>query len=124
MAVQRPGTNPYSWLYSYKSLLKHKHDAYIRQWAKAAEGRVGSARWNVPIIIRPFHEATGKWFPWSIGLKGNTVRNYKQAWRYLFNRSVNVGADAQQVRFLWSNYTPSRKRTPATVTSTTSASRS
>jgi len=102
---------PYTWLYSYKSLLKHNHDAYIRQWAKAARA-ASAAHGNRPIIIRPFHEATGKWFPWSIGLKGNTVRNYKQAWRYLNNRVRSAGATRQQVRFLWSNYTPSRKTYP------------
>ncbi len=62
-----PDQRPNSWLYSYKSApAGGKHDAYIKQWAKAAES-VSQRTVNKPIIIRPFHEATGKWFPWGIG---------------------------------------------------------
>ena len=102
---------PSAWLYSNQSLLKGKHNAYIRQWASEA-GRVSRAHGTKSIIVRPFHEATGTWFPWSIGLKGNTMKNYKEAWRFLYRQVRAAGASRAQVKFLWSNYTPSKRAYP------------
>ena len=89
---------------SYRRINTGKHDAYIRQWArdaKAASLASGGRR----IIVRFAHEATGHWFPWSIGRVGNTRKNYKAAWRHIDKLFRQVGA-RKYVRFMWSNIYP------------------
>ncbi len=89
----------------YKKILSGRHDDYITSWAVAARKAGRSS--GMPVIVRPFHEATGHWFPWSIGLKDNTVRNYKEAWNYLGKKFRQNGADPH-VRWLWSLVQPKR----------------
>jgi mannan endo-1,4-beta-mannosidase len=95
---------------SYKRIIYGKHDTYIRDWARDLK-RASKANGGRPVVVRFAHEATGHWFPWSIGRHGNTVRNYKKAWRHIDKLFRQVGA-RKYTRFLWSNFLPKSKSYP------------
>ena len=80
----------------YQNIIKGKHDAYIRDWAKAAKA------FGRPVVVRFAHEMNGNWFPWSIGNHGNTPGSFVKAWRHVVNEVRAVGA--RNVKFLWSPY--------------------
>ena len=63
------------------------------------------------VVVRFAHEASGNWFPWSIGKAGNTVANYKAAWRRIDRIFRQAGA-RNHTKFLWSNLMPSRLHYP------------
>ena len=69
-------------------------DEYIDAWATAAAAQGG------PILIRPFHEMNGNWYPWSLGLNDNTPESFVAAWRHMVDRFRLAGAD--NVGFVWS----------------------
>lgn len=71
-----------------------EHDDYIDEWAVAA------AEYGHPILLRPFHEMNGYWYPWSVGVNGNTAEDYVGAWRHVVDRFRVAGAD--NVSFVWS----------------------
>ena len=95
---------------SYKRIIWRKHDAYIRAWARDLK-RASMANNGRPVVVRFAHEATGHWFPWSVGRHGNTVKNYKKAWRHIDKIFRQVGA-RKYTRFLWSNFVPKPKAYP------------
>ena len=70
------------------------HDDYIDSWAEAA------AEYGDPILLRPFHEMNGFWYPWSVGVNGNTPETYVAGWRHVVDRFRAAGAD--NVSFVWS----------------------
>lgn len=43
---------------------------------------------NIPILWRPFHEASGKWFWW-----GSDAENYKKLWIMMYNYFESQGID-------------------------------
>ena len=71
-----------------------RYDSYIDEWAEAA------AEYGQPILLRPFHEMNGYWYPWSVGVNGNTDESYIAGWRHVVDRFRAAGAD--NVRFVWS----------------------
>ncbi len=71
-----------------------EHDAYIDDWAEAA------AEFGGPILLRPFHEMNGFWYPWSVGVNGNTADDYIAGWRHVVDRFDAAGAT--NVSFVWS----------------------
>ena len=89
---------------SYKRIIYGKHDAYIRAWARDLK-RASRANGGRSIVVRFAHEATGHWFPWSVGNHGNTVKNYKKAWRHIDRIFRQAGA-RPYTKFLWSNFLP------------------
>jgi hypothetical protein len=80
----------------YQNIIKGKHDAYIRDWARAAKA------FGRPVIVRFAHEMNGNWFPWSIGNHGNTPGSFVKAWRHVVTEVRAAGA--RNVKFLWSPY--------------------
>lgn len=70
------------------------HDEYIDSWAEAA------ADYGRPILLRPFHEMNGFWYPWSVGVNGNSADDYVAGWRHVVDRFDAAGAD--NVGFVWS----------------------
>lgn len=83
------------------TIIHHKHDAYIRQWATAAKNYGGR------IILRFAFEMNGYWYPWGAKRCNNTAAKERKAWREVYNifRGVN-GVGATNVEFLWSPYLP------------------
>jgi hypothetical protein len=74
------------------------HDAYIKQFARAAKA------YGDTVIIRWAHEMDGFWFPWGMGRFDNTPSNFVAAWRHVWKLFHKVGAT--NVRFLWSPLAP------------------
>lgn len=96
--------NPAAGLYErYRRTLSGAHDAYLTAWARAA--RAAGKATGRPILLRYAHEATGYWFPWSVGQFDNTKENYKAAWRYVWKVFEREGA-LPWVRFVWSTVFP------------------
>ena len=70
------------------------YDATIRADARAA------ATWGKPILVRFAHEMNGDWYPWGLGVNGNTAAQYIAAWRHVV--SVFRAQGARNVRWVWS----------------------
>lgn len=70
------------------------YDDYIDSWALA------SAEFGGPMLLRPFHEMNGFWYPWSVGVNGNTADDYIAGWRHVVDRFEAAGAT--NVSFVWS----------------------
>lgn len=67
-----------------------RHDAFVRRWARDAKA------YGQPMLLRFMHEMNGDWYPWAVGINGNTPAAYKAAWRrvwMIFRRegATNVG---------------------------------
>jgi Glycosyl hydrolase family 26 len=77
-----------------RDIVAGRYDRYIRQSAEAA------AAWGHPLFLRFAQEMNGDWFPWGIGVDGNTARDYREAWHHVFWIFRNHGAD--NVRWVWS----------------------
>lgn len=83
--------------YSYKRIANGDYDEYIETFAgqvKAYGGRV---------LIRFAHEFDGGWFPWGVGKPGNSIKDFRRAWRHVFRifRDREDGL-AKKARFVWS----------------------
>ena len=80
--------------YALATIIAGNHDAYIRQWARDA------ASWGQPLYLRFAHEMNGTWYPWGIGVNGNTSAEYVAAWRHVVDIFRQEGAT--NVRWVWS----------------------
>jgi hypothetical protein len=86
--------------YALKKIIRGKHDAYIRQWAKAA------AAWGKPFLLRFAHEMNGDWTSWSPGVNEykpnnyNTSSEFVAAWRRVHGIFRKVGAT--NAKWVWS----------------------
>ncbi|MGC9220966.1 MAG: glycoside hydrolase family 26 protein [Solirubrobacteraceae bacterium] len=69
------------------------YDSYIRSWATAA------AAWGHPFFLRFDWEMNGSWFPWGVGVNGNTAAEYVAAWRHVYDIFQSVGAT--NVTWVW-----------------------
>ena len=83
--------------FRFDTIARGDHDDYLRSFAQ----QVG--RYRGPIILRFAHEFEGYWFPWRIGLPGNTVQTFTAAWRHIWE-VLRGGPEplAPNARFLWS----------------------
>ncbi len=73
--------------YSYDAILNGNFDSYIAQFAADAKAYGGE------VILIPFSEMNGDWFPWSITQNGNTAQKHIDAWRKIreaFRGATNV----------------------------------
>lgn len=77
-----------------RRIAEGRYDDYIRQSAEAA------ARWGKPILLRFAQEMNGGWFPWGLGVNGNTPRQFRKAWRHIYWIFHNHGAG--NVKLVWS----------------------
>jgi hypothetical protein len=69
-------------------------DAYIDAWAARLAAYPG------PIFLRFAHELNAPWYPWGIGVNGNTAEDSVAAWKHLRERFAVAGAD--NVHWVWS----------------------
>jgi cellulose synthase (UDP-forming) len=68
-------------------------DRYIWSWARAA------AEYQGPILIRLMQEMNGDWYPWGVGVNGNTPADYVAAWRHVHR--IFDAAGATSVSWVW-----------------------
>ena len=86
-------------------IIDGEFDTYIRAWAQAA------AAYGDPILIRFMHEFNGDWYPWSIGLNGQTPEMYVEAWRHV--HAIFTAAGAANVSWVWSPIWGEQEHGPA-----------
>jgi beta-mannanase len=79
--------------YSLATITGGDHNSYIDSWAS------GLAAYGKPVFMKFAHEMNGGWFPWGVGVNGNEVGDFIDAWRHIYNRFANKGAD--NVRWVW-----------------------
>lgn len=77
--------------FSYDAILRGDYDMYIRTFADQAK------QYGRPVILIPFEEVNGAWYPWSGMANGNTPEQHIEAYRYVreFFRGVT------NVKFGW-----------------------
>jgi Glycosyl hydrolase family 26 len=69
-------------------------DDYIVRYAEKIKEFRG------PVMIRPFHEMDGFWYPWGGLVNGNTPADFVQAWRHIHDLFDHIGAT--NVTWVWS----------------------
>lgn len=79
-------------LYSLASIAAGQHDPDLSRWGTQLSA------WPYPILLRFAQEMNGTWYPWSIGVNGNTSEDYRAAWSRM--HSV-ISGQAPEVRFVW-----------------------
>lgn len=79
-------------------------DPYIRAYAKQVK------RFGGPVMLRPFHEMDGDWYPWGGTVNGNSPRAFIAAWRHVHDVFDEVGAT--NVTWVWSVNSGSVPDTP------------
>ena len=73
--------------YSFDAVLAGKQDAYFTKFAADAKAYGGQ------VILIPYSEFNGDWYPWGGTIGGNTPDKYIAAWRYIhkfFETAPNV----------------------------------
>ena len=74
-------------LYPLRSIADGAFDDYIRQSAQDA------AAYGKPFFLRFAEEMNGGWFPWGVGVNGNTANDYLAAWQHVVTVFREEGAD-------------------------------
>lgn len=70
------------------------YDDYLRGYAQDV------ADFGGPVMLRPFHEMNGFWYPWGGTVNGNRPADFVDAWRHL--RGIFEDAGADNVTWVWS----------------------
>lgn len=84
-------TSPLQPLFSYDTILSGYWNSYIEKFAADAK------KYGGPVILIPFSEMNGDWFPWSGTLNGNTPQKSILAYRFLHSKFKGV----TNVKFGW-----------------------
>jgi hypothetical protein len=72
------------------------YDVYIRMWARGLRGFPGV------VFLRPMHEMNGDWYPWCVGVNGNSAQDYVRAWQRMW--TIFAQERAFNVRWVWCPY--------------------
>ncbi|MFC4225026.1 glycoside hydrolase family 26 protein [Lysinibacter cavernae] len=80
--------------YSLQNILNGQFDGYIRDFADDV------AAYDKTVLLRLNHEMNGKWYPWSVGVNGNTAEQYVAVWRHVHDIFAEEQAD--NVAWIWS----------------------
>ena len=75
------------------AIARGDYDSLIGTAARAA------AAWGRPILVRFAQEMNGRWFPWGLGVGGNTAAEFIAAWRHIVD--VFRADGASNVRWVW-----------------------
>jgi beta-mannanase len=80
-------------------------DPYIKRYATEIK------RYGGPVMLRPFHEMDGFWYPWGGTVNGNSAADFVAAWRHI--HGIFERAGATNVTWVWSVNRVSQPPTPA-----------
>ena len=80
--------------YKLANILAGNFDTYIDSWVRGAKA------YGKVFYLRFAHEMNGSWYPWGIGVNGNTPAQYVSVWRKVVTMFREGGAT--NVRFVWS----------------------
>ncbi|WP_241549105.1 glycoside hydrolase family 26 protein [Gordonia alkanivorans] len=78
--------------FAFARLLSGAFDTDLHRWGAEL------AQWGRPILLRFAQEMNGTWYPWSIGVNGNSTRSFRAAWSHVH---AIVKEHAPNVRFVW-----------------------
>ncbi|KAB1658093.1 endoglucanase [Pseudoclavibacter sp. CFCC 11306] len=90
----QPGAGVDQPSYALRTLAAGDHDVALHRWAQAL------AAVEAPIILRFGHEMNANWYPWAVGVNGNTAEEYVRVWHRLDRILAEHRAD--NVQMLWS----------------------
>jgi hypothetical protein len=93
LELWQPGAGPEQPAYSLRRILAGDFDSRLDAWARIL------ADWDRPVILRTGHEMNSSFYPWSIGVNGNTAQESAAAWRHIRGLFARAGAD--NVTFMW-----------------------
>jgi cellulose synthase/poly-beta-1,6-N-acetylglucosamine synthase-like glycosyltransferase/beta-mannanase len=79
--------------YTLASIIRGRHDAYIRSWARDLD------RYGRPVLLRFGQEMNGNVYPWAEALNGNRPGQYARAWRHIHD--IFTAEGATNVRWVW-----------------------
>lgn len=77
--------------FSYDAILRGDWDGYMRSFANDAKAYGG------PVILIPFSEMNGDWYPWSGTMNGNTPEKAVLAYRHVYD----IFSTVPNVKFGW-----------------------
>lgn len=77
--------------FSYDQIILGRYDTYIKSFA--VEAKLS----GVPVILIPFEEMNGDWYPWSITKNGNSPQKHVDAYRHI----RSFFSDVPNVKFGW-----------------------
>ncbi len=86
-----------------------RFDGYLRRYARQVRAYGG------PLMLRPFHEMDGFWYPWGGTANGNKPGDFVRAWRHIHDVFEREGAT--NVTWVWSVNGLSVPQTPANAIS-------
>lgn len=93
LELWQPAAGPEQPAYSLRRILAGDFDSRVDAWARLL------AEWGRPLILRTGHEMNSTYYPWSVGVNGNTAEESPAAWRHVRGLFARAGAD--NVSFLW-----------------------
>ncbi len=79
--------------YSLKRIAGGSMDTYLRRYALSAKA------YGKTVLLRPFHEMNGNWYPWGATVNGDTPAEFIAAWRHV--RTIFKSEGATNVKFVW-----------------------
>jgi beta-mannanase len=79
--------------YALKNVAAGNFDAMLKTWAAEVKS------FGHPVWIRFAHEMNGNWYPWAVGVNGNTAADYIAAYRHVHDVFVNAGVT--NVKWVW-----------------------
>lgn len=94
--------SPIDNIYSYDHILKGEWDGYIDKFKDDIKS------YGDPVILIPFEEMNGDWYPWSITKNNNSPQKHIAAYQYIRNKF----RDTPNVKFGWSINNDSVPDTP------------
>jgi glycosyl hydrolase family 26 len=80
--------------YSLAQITAGVFDSYITRYAKEVRAYGG------PLMLRPFHEMDGNWYPWGGLVNENEPADFVPAWRHVHDLFLRAGAT--NVTWVWS----------------------
>ena len=80
--------------YKLANIQAGNFDTYINSWV------TGARAYGKPIYLRFAHEMNGNWYPWGVGVNGNTPAQFVSVWRKVVTMFRTRGAT--NVKFVWS----------------------
>jgi hypothetical protein len=90
--------------YNYDSIINGNWDNYIVSFATAIKN------YGAPVILVPFEEMNGDWYPWSGTNNNNSPEKHIAAWRHVHDLFAQVGVS--NVKFGWA---PNNTSWPNTI---------
>ena len=81
------------WGHDLRAIANGDYDGYLHDVARSG------AAFGQPVLLLPAHEMNGDWYPWGLGVNGNTPGDYIRAYRHIVRIFRQEGAS--NVKFVW-----------------------